>query len=96
MMECEIIKYTNHALEFMAARGISVPEVEVVINKGDRIEDYPDDKPFPSQLILAFIDDKPLHIVLANDTVNKICFVVTAYEPTLAKFESDFRTRKKK
>lgn len=35
---CEIIKYTSHAIEFMAKRGIMEEEVETCIHKGETIE----------------------------------------------------------
>lgn len=47
-MDCETIKYTNHAVEFMAARGITEQQVEKVAREGEVIEDYPDDRPLPS------------------------------------------------
>lgn len=93
---CEIIKYTNHAIEFMAKRGIMEEEIETCIHKGETIERYPNDKSFPSELILAYVNSRPIHIVMARDKKLKICFVVISYEPTLDKFETDYKTRKKK
>lgn len=80
----------------MGARGIKEQEVEQVINNGETIAEYPDDKPFPSKLIFAMINGRPVHIVLAQDVETGICIIVTAYEPDLSKFESDYKTRKKK
>ncbi|OFY71398.1 MAG: hypothetical protein A3G23_04390 [Bacteroidetes bacterium RIFCSPLOWO2_12_FULL_37_12] len=93
---CLSIKYTNHAIEFMAKRGITEEEVEFSILKGETIESYPEDKPFPSKLILTFVNGRPIHIVLARDEKSKKCFVVTAYEPTLDKFELNYKTRKRR
>lgn len=95
-MKCTTIKYTNHAIEYMAKRGIVEEEAEKVLHEGMVIEEYVNDKPFPSRLILSFIDERPIHLVLAYDEETATCFVITAYEPNLEKFEIDFKTRKKK
>lgn len=94
-MDCEKIKYTNHAVEFMAARGITEQQVEEVARKGEVIENYADDKPLPSCLLLAYISGKPIHIVLGYHAETKLCVVITAYEPGKDKFETDNKTRKK-
>jgi len=67
-----------------------------VITNGEVIEVYDNDKPFPSKLIFAMVNNRPLHIVLAFDDNNGTCFIVTAYEPNLFKFDIDFKTRRKK
>jgi|SRR5581483_11063428 len=59
------------------------------------IRDYSEDRPLPSALFLGYIDGKPLHVVAALDEKNKEVFVITAYEPSLDVFESDYRTRRK-
>ncbi len=94
-MNCESIKYTNHAVEFMAARGITEQQVECVAKEREVIENYDDDKPLPSCLLLAYVSGKPIHLVLGYNAENKLCVVITAYEPSADKFESDNKTRKK-
>lgn len=37
---------------------------------------------------------KPLHVVAACDEANGSAFIITAYEPSLEGFESDYRTNK--
>jgi hypothetical protein len=61
----------------------------------ERIRDYTEDRPFPSALFLGYIGGKPLHVLAALDEINKQAFVITAYEPSLDVFESDYRTRRK-
>jgi len=75
-------------------REISREMVKDVLITGDIIEDYPDDKPFPSALFLGWFEGKPLHVVGALDFATGYCFVITAYEPDLNHFEPDFRTRR--
>ena len=94
-MNCSIVKYTNHAIEYMGKRTITDNEIIEVINHGEIIEHYESDKPFPSKLIFATVLDRPLHIVVAYDKKTGTCFVVTAYEPNFHKFNIDFKTRRK-
>jgi len=51
----------------MFHRKIKKDDVVTVIKNGQIIIDYPDDNPYPSCLILGFINDVPLHIVFAMD-----------------------------
>jgi len=41
------------------------------------------------------VSGKPFHVVAACDEVNGTAFIITAYEPSLEVFESDYRTKKK-
>ena len=43
-----------HALQRMSERQISIDDVKAVIGSGETIEDYPDDRPFPSRLLLGW------------------------------------------
>ena len=43
-----------HALRRMFERQLSVEDVEAVIDSGETIEDYPDDTPYPSRLVLGW------------------------------------------
>ena len=44
-------------------------------------------------LYFGRIDDRNLHVVAAID--EKVCHVITAYEPDTDLWEADFKTRKK-
>lgn len=62
---------------------------------GERIENYPGTKPFPSALFLGWSGPHPLHVVAAYDSSRDRVFVITAYEPSLEHFEPDFKRRRK-
>jgi uncharacterized protein DUF4258 len=85
---------SGHAIRQMFARGISAADVRTLANTGKVICDYPNDKPYPSSLLLAFIGGRPLHAVIARDSGNASCMVVTVYEPDPALWSDDFETRK--
>ncbi len=90
------IEWEGHVLERLILRRISLAAVIQVVGSGQLIEDYPDDRPYPSALFLGWIETKPLHVVAAlNEAAPKV-FIITAYEPDLKHFEPDFKTRRKK
>ena len=85
-MKCSKITCKLHAIEQMFNRSITQLEVETVIEQGETIAAYPNDKPCPSVLRLAFVETRPIHIVMAQDMAGE-CYVVTAYEPAIFLWE---------
>jgi len=78
----------------MFEREITDEQVKWVIRNGEVIEDYPDDTPYPSKLILGWSGQRPIHVVTADNAAATV-IVVTAYEPEDDKWEPDFKRRKK-
>lgn len=89
------IEWRQHVLQRLAERVIPLRTAVEVLSSGERIENYSGAKPFPSALFLGYSGNKPFHVVAAFDEVEARVYVITAYEPTLAVFESDYRTRRK-
>jgi hypothetical protein len=89
------LEWQRHALERMVERGVTRAEVREVLLGGERIEDYPGDRPLPSGLFLRWVRGRPLHVVAAFDVASRTVAIITTYEPTLEHFEADFRTRRK-
>lgn len=94
-MKEEIVKFSRHAIQQMFARSISKENVKHVIRNGITVINYPDDKPYPSKLMLGFVNERPLHVVLANVKIEKTVIVITAYEPDKNIWQDDFRKRRK-
>ena len=88
------IEWQRHALERMMERAISRGIVRKVLLTGEIIEDYPDDKPFPTALFLGWSEGEPFHVVTALDSSTGYCFIITVYRPDLNHFEPDSRTRR--
>ena len=65
------------------------------VNSFEVIEGYLEDKYLPSYLIYAEYEGQIVHIQIATDKENDNIRMVTAYKPTLDKWESDFKTRRK-
>jgi hypothetical protein len=93
-LENGCIEWQRHVLERMLERGISRDLVREILLSGEIIEDYPDDKPYPSALFLGWIKGEPFHVVAAHDSETGYCFIITAYRPDLEHFEPDFKTRR--
>jgi len=87
--------YSNHAVKQMFSRNISIQEIEYTLQNGQIIMDYSDDKPYPSKLLLAFCNNRPIHIVCSYNLVEEISVIITAYEPSTDIWENNFKTRKK-
>ena len=86
--------YAAHAVERMFERVISPADVRSVIETGEVVADYPDDRPFPSRLILGFVAHRPIHVVAAFDPDTDAIYVVTAYSPDPELWNPDYKTRR--
>jgi len=86
--------FTTHALRRMLKHGIRSEQIREVLEKGKRIEDYPDDTPLPSYLMLGTGTGRVLHVVAADDEAHDETVVITSYEPDPYEWEADFKTRK--
>jgi hypothetical protein len=82
-----------HAIRRMFDRGISVDDVQTVLQTGKTIQDYPDDKPYPSRFMLGWIGARPLHVVIA-DTADGDHVIITVYEPDPALWEPGFERKR--
>ncbi|WP_407919610.1 DUF4258 domain-containing protein [Candidatus Nitrospira inopinata] len=78
----------------MFERRISEPEVEEAVRNGEVIEEYSEDTPYPSQLLLGWFGGRPLHVVAAYDPGSGTCVVITAYVPDATQWNEDFKTRR--
>lgn len=91
----ENIEITLHAAKRLEQRGILLADVINCIKDGKIIEQYSDDYPFPSCLILGLsVKKQYLHVVVGSNL--ETLWIVTAYYPDSEKWESDFKTRKEK
>jgi len=88
------IVFSQHSLQQMFKRSILIKDVKEVIIQAETIKDYPNDKPYPSKLLLGFINNIPLHIVVAYDYENNQLIIVTAYIPDKELWTNDYKTKK--
>ena len=50
-------------------------DVLQVLDSGEEIEQYPEDTPFPSVLLLARVGGRPLHVVAATDAASNVKYM---------------------
>jgi hypothetical protein len=76
------IRITDHADEEAEADKLSFDEIYFSVLRGEIIEDYPDDTPYPSCLIYGdtFSGD-PVHSVGAYNQDNQWTVLITVYRP---------------
>ncbi len=86
---------SEHAAMRFRERGIKARDIRASINNGEIIEQYPEDFPYPSCLILGHsATGTPIHVVMSdNGSMGKI---ITAYYPSSDKWHEDLKTRKEK
>ncbi len=85
--------FSAHALRRMFQRGFNSWEVYEVASRGEVIEEYPDDAPYPSKLLLGWVGSRPVHLVLASDMLEDVHIVVTLYEPDVTRWGLGFTRR---
>ena len=84
---------SEHAAERFRQRGIRIADIRNAVNVGEIIEQYPNDYPYPSCLVLGKnISKEIIHAVLSDE--GNSSRIITAYFPDSDKWNEDFKTRK--
>ena len=88
-------RLTRHATIARLSRGISMIQLKQALADGEIIEKYPDDDPYPSCLVLGWLETgDPLHIVCSRGKCAPELRIVTVYEPDDERWESNYKIRK--
>jgi len=75
-------RITNHADEEANSDNLTLNQIFMSVFKGEIIEEYPNDKPFPSCLIYGVCETgEPVHTVWAYNSQNKWAVLITVYRP---------------
>jgi hypothetical protein len=77
----------------MFEQAIAEADVEYVLSSGEEIRAYPEDKPYPSKLVLGWVGNRPLHVVAAEHTAAGETIIITVYEPDPLRWDASFRRR---
>jgi len=90
------IRITDHADEEAVDDALTFDEIYFSVMHGEIIEEYPDDKPYPSCLVMGknFAGD-PIHSVWAYNSGNGWTVQITVYRPDPAGW-IDWKVRVKK
>ena len=84
-----------HAYERMTERNLDIHTIEETIKSDEIIEQYTDDYPIPSVLLLGkTISKDKVHIVCAPTDLGLV--IITAYYPGFDSWDEERKKRKKK
>jgi len=86
--------FRKHAIQRMFERRISEEAVRSTVVAGEVIQEYPDDTPYPSRLILGWDENRAIHVVAACDEQTQTDIIITVYEPDPSQWEPGFKRRK--
>ncbi len=90
------IRWSYHLNMRLKERFISREMILNSVDKFEIIEEYPNDKYLPSCLIFSEYENLKFHIHIAVDYDDRSIVIVTAYKPSLEKWNEDFKTRRPK
>ena len=94
MMHQRKLIFRLHALSRMAQRGFEPVDIHYVLDNGIKIEQYPDDFPYPSCLVLSWVKGRPVHVVAAFNEDACETIIITVYEPDPEIWMDRFSRRK--
>ncbi|GHV83911.1 hypothetical protein AGMMS50212_12510 [Spirochaetia bacterium] len=85
--------WTNHVDTRLAERDLKRDDIMSVLMTGEIIEQYTDDQPYPSCLMLGLtLSSRYIHVVCGTN--DSVLWIITAYYPNPEKWSPDFKTRK--
>ena len=89
------LRWTNHILKRIFQRNIRISDVKSALLKGEIIEQYPDDFPSSSCLVLGYAEaGDPLHIVCGSN--GDELWLITAYYPSLSEWTEGYKQRRQR
>lgn len=87
------LELTEHAaLLRMPQERLTIDDLVVALNTGEMIASYPDDRPWPSQLTLGWVEGRPVHVCWARTPDGK-ARIITAYRPDPKLWDDTFKRR---
>lgn len=87
---------TDHADEEADNDDLSFDEVYFSVVHGEIIEEYPEDRPYPSCLVYGeTFGGDPVHSVWAYNEASGFGVIITVYRPDSARWEPNWKTRRR-
>lgn len=83
-----------HALTRMAQRHFEPSDIRYALDNGTVIEQYPEDNPYPSFLVLSLVNERSIHVVAALNEEAQEIIIITVYEPDPSAWDNGFTRRK--
>ncbi len=85
--------WKDHFLQRMFQRKITMKNVFDVLKSFEIVEEYTEDSPFPSYLIMGFSQKEPFHIVLSLNEEDLELHMITVYRPAKDMWDEKYRRR---
>lgn len=89
------ILWTYHINMRLKGRYISRKAIIASVNHYEIIEEYPEDKYFPSYLVYSQYQNQVFHVLFGVDVTGDNIRVITAYYPHPQKWQADLKTRRR-
>ena len=83
-----------HAIQRMFEREVSEQDIHHILATGRTIEAYPADEPYPSRLVMGWCESRPIHVVIAENTIDQETIIIMVYEPDPDRWEPGFEIRR--
>lgn len=92
---CVFTEHARREMETEPYGTIRADDVVQCLRSGEIIEEYPDDQPYPSCLVLGQTrEGRRLHVVCAPIIAERRLIVITTYQPDPARWDPGFRRRR--
>ena len=92
---CVFTEHARREMESEAYGVIRVDDVVQCLRTGKIIEEYPDDRPYPSCLILGrTVAGRPIHVVCAPVQSERRLIIITTYQPDPDRWDPELRRRR--
>ena len=88
------VLFRVHAIARMFQYSVSEEDVRQILLAGEVIQQYLEDRPYPSRLVLGWHGSRPIHVVAAYNVDDRETIVITVYEPDPDQWEPDFRRKR--
>ena len=89
------ILWTYHVNMHLGQRFIARETIIAAAGSYEVVEAYPEDKYFPSFLLLGRQGEEAFHALFGADVNGQNVRVITAYYPSLEEWEEDLKTRRR-
>lgn len=89
------ILWTYHVNMRLGERFIARERIIQAAESYEIIEEYPEDKYFPSYLLLGRQGEEAFHALFGTDVDGQNVRIITAYYPSPEEWEADLKTRRR-
>jgi len=97
LAECRFTDHARREMETESLGVIRVDEVLQALDTGEIIEEYPEDRPYPSCLVLGrTVTGRPIDVVCAPVAIQRRLIIITTYQPDPGRWDPEFRRRRER